>query len=152
MVKNTALWMAALICLVLDQVSKYLIFQNFTPAESIPIWQGVFHLTYVTNTGAAFSLFKNSGEWLKWVSLAVSLGLIALGWLNTNLDRWEQLGYGFILGGAAGNGIDRFVHGFVIDFLEFRLINFPVFNVADVAINIGLACLIVAVIRSSKLE
>ncbi|MEO0967263.1 MAG: signal peptidase II, partial [Cyanobacteria bacterium J06639_18] len=60
------------------------------------------------------------------------------------LNRWEQLGYGFILGGAAGNGIDRFMLGYVIDFLHFKLINFPVFNIADVSINIGLACLLIS--------
>lgn len=149
MIKNSSFWIAALICLSLDQVSKHAVMQNLQLFDSIPIWQGVFHLTYITNSGAAFSLFRQSGDWLKWVSLIVSIGLIFLGWLNTKLEAWEKIGYGCILGGALGNGIDRFASGVVIDFLDFRLINFPVFNLADVSINVGLACLVIALIRSN---
>ena len=65
----------------------------------------------------------------------------------------EQLGYGFILSGAVGNGIDRFLFGYVIDFLDFRLINFPVFNIADVAINVGVIILLFySFIASPKLD
>lgn len=60
-----------------------------------------------------------------------------------DLDRWEKWGFGLILAGAMGNGIDRFVHGHVIDFLELRFIRFPVFNLADVWINLGLLCLFI---------
>jgi signal peptidase II len=127
-----------------------LVMQNLQLYDSIPIWRGIFHLTYITNSGAAFSLFHQSGNWLKWVSLAVSLGLIVLGCASNKLDTWEKMGYGCILGGAIGNGIDRFANGVVIDFLDFKLINFPVFNIADVSINVGLACLVVALIRSSS--
>ncbi|MGB7416913.1 MAG: signal peptidase II, partial [Thermosynechococcaceae cyanobacterium] len=78
----------------------------------------------------------------------VCIGLIGLGLFNPRLVRWEQTGYGFLLGGAAGNGIDRLLTGKVIDFLDFRLIQFPVFNVADIAINVGLACLLYSAWRS----
>jgi signal peptidase II len=77
----------------------------------------------------------------------VSLGLIALAWFGPALNTFEQLGYGFILGGALGNGIDRFAAGYVVDFLDFRLIKFPVFNLADVFINVGIACLLIASFR-----
>jgi len=60
------------------------------------------------------------------------------------MKTFEQLGYSFILGGALGNGIDRFVSGSVVDFLDFRLIQFPVFNLADVFINVGIICLLIA--------
>ncbi|CCH64718.1 Lipoprotein signal peptidase [Richelia intracellularis HM01] len=60
------------------------------------------------------------------------------------LSFWEKLGYGCILGGAMGNGIDRFISGYVIDFLDFRLINFPIFNLADVFINIGIISLLIS--------
>ena len=60
------------------------------------------------------------------------------------MPKIEQSGYGFILAGAVGNGIDRFFLGHVIDFLDFRLINFPIFNLADVFINIGIFCLLLA--------
>lgn len=149
MVKNAAFWMSSLFFLVLDQSTKYAIVHNMGISESFPLWQGVFHITFITNSGAAFSFFSRSGDWLKWVSFLVSLGLVTLGYFS-KLDRWEQIGYGCILGGALGNGIDRFVNGYVVDFLDFRLINFAVFNVADVSINIGLLCLLITWFRTSK--
>lgn len=142
--KNRQFWIAALISFVLDQLTKYWVLQNFQLGETRPLWSGVFHLTYVTNTGAAFSLFTGKVEWLRWLSLAVSLLLMAWAWFGPVMNTLEQLGYGFILGGALGNGIDRFFAGSVIDFLDFRLIRFPVFNLADVFINLGIVCLLMA--------
>lgn len=148
--RNRWFWIAAGVGLILDQLTKFWVAQTFeltTPPESLALWPGVFYFTFVTNSGAAFSLFSNNGEWLKWLSMAVSLGLIFLG-LKTRLpNRWEQVGYGLILSGALGNGIDRLLFGEVIDFLDFRLIRFPIFNVADVCINIGIVCLLVAALR-----
>jgi len=149
--KNHLFWVAALISLALDRLTKFWVVDNFNlsnPPETWPLWQDIFHFTYVTNTGAAFSLFSESGDWLRWLSLIVSLGLIALAWFGPRLHPWEQVGYGLILGGALGNGIDRFLAGEVVDFLDFRLIQFPVFNLADVFINAGIICLIVAHYRS----
>lgn len=148
--RNYLFWIAALLGLAIDQLTKYWVSHTFelsTPPESLPLWPGVFHFTYVTNSGAAFSLFSRNGEWLKWLSMAVSAGLIALGWGVTLLSRWEQVGYGLILAGALGNGIDRVLAGEVIDFLDFRLIRFPIFNLADVCINIGIICLLIAALR-----
>jgi len=142
--KNQLFWIAAISSLILDRLTKQWVVQNFNLGETRPLLPAVFHLTYVTNTGAAFSLFSHEGGWLRWLSLAVSLGLIALAWFGPSLSRWEQLGYGFILGGALGNGLDRFVTGRVVDFLDFRLIQFAVFNLADVFINIGIVCLLFA--------
>lgn len=142
--KNHLFWIAAGVSLLLDRLTKYWVVQNFRLEEIWPLIPGVFHLTYVRNTGAAFSLFQGEG-WLRWLSLLVSLGLIALACFGPSLITWEQLGYGFILGGAMGNGIDRFIsEGGVVDFLQFRLINFPVFNLADVFINVGIVCLLIA--------
>jgi len=150
-VKNSLFWLVGLVSVLLDRLTKLWVVRTFaltTPPQSWPLWPGVFHFTYVTNTGAAFSLFSEDGRWLRWLSLAVSLGLVALAWVGPRLNRWEQAGYGFILGGAIGNGIDRFVRGEVVDFLDFRLIQFPVFNVADIAINLGIACLLIATFYS----
>lgn len=140
-------WIAAVVSTIADRLAKIWVVQTFELFQSIPIVPGVFHFTYVTNTGAAFSLFSGS-EWLKWLSLLVSLGLIALALWGPRINFWEQFGYGCILGGAVGNGIDRFVRGEVIDFLDFRWIDFPVFNLADVSINIGMFCLILVALRS----
>ncbi|MBU7581863.1 MAG: lipoprotein signal peptidase [Nostoc sp. TH1S01] len=142
--KNRLFWIAAFTAFFLDQLTKYWVVQTFKLGETLPLIPGVFHFTYVTNTGAAFSLLSGKVEWLRWLSLGVSLVLIALALLGPILNRWDQLGYGLILGGAMGNGIDRFVLGYVVDFLDFRLINFAVFNIADSFISIGIVCLLIA--------
>ncbi|MEO0374642.1 MAG: signal peptidase II [Cyanobacteria bacterium P01_A01_bin.17] len=142
--RNFLFWLTALTSLALDRLTKIWVVQTFeltVPADTWPLWRNVFHFTYVINTGAAFSLFQGV-DWLRWLSLLVCLVLVGVGLFNSQLLVWEQAGYGFLLGGAAGNGIDRWVTGHVVDFLDFRLIQFPVFNVADIAINLGLACLL----------
>lgn len=170
--KNRYFWVIAAVSLIVDQLTKYLVVQNFALYESLPLIPNIFHLTYVLNSGAAFSLFSQGGVWLRWLSLAVSLGLIGLAWFGSRLKPIEQLGYGFILGGALGNGIDRFfndciVNGkhltCVVDFLEFPIVKFPVlvdfrhiqlapfpvFNFADVFINLGIICLLIISFRQS---
>ncbi|MGK7890199.1 MAG: signal peptidase II [Leptolyngbyaceae cyanobacterium] len=146
-IRHHLFWIAAFVAIVLDQLTKYWVVQGLALEESVALWDGVFHLTYVENTGAAFSLFSENGGWLRWLSLLVSLGLMLLAIVGPKMTRLEQLGFGCILGGALGNGLDRFANGAVVDFFDFQLINFPIFNIADVAINIGIACLIVAAIR-----
>jgi signal peptidase II len=150
--KNRLFWIAALLGLVLDRLTKFLVVYTFPltiPPASLPLLHGVFHFTYVVNTGAAFSFFTGGAGWLRWLSLGVSAGLMVWAWFGPNCSRWEQAGYGFVLSGALGNGIDRFILGKVVDFLDFRLIRFPVFNLADVFINIGIACLLIASFRKS---
>jgi signal peptidase II len=143
MKKNYFFWLVATVGLIVDQLTKYWTLKTFpSVGDSIPLWQGVFHLTYVQNTGAAFSFFTNGAVWLRWLSLIVSLGLMAYAVFGGRMKPLEQIGFGFILAGALGNGIDRFFFGYVIDFLDFRLINFPVFNLADVWINLGMVCIL----------
>lgn len=148
-IKNRLFWVAATVSLILDRLTKYWVVQNFQLTETWPLWPNVFHFTYVTNSGAAFSLFSEGGSWLRWLSLGVSLLLVALAVFGPNFNRWEQAGYGFILGGALGNGIDRFAQGKVVDFLDFRLIRFPVFNLADVFINVGIICLLIVALKQA---
>lgn len=143
--KNLFFWLVGLTGLIIDQVTKYWVVQTFVnEGVTIPLWEGVFHFTYVTNSGAAFSFFEGGAGWLRWLSLLVSLGLMAFAWWGEKLSLIEQWGYGFILAGALGNGIDRFLFGYVVDFLDFRLIRFPIFNLADVCINLGIFCLLIA--------
>lgn len=142
-IKNRLFWIAAGIGLTLDQLTKYWVVQAMELGQDIPIWEGVFHFKYVLNKGAAWGMFAGAW-WLRWLSLIVSLALMALALFGPKMNRWEQAGYGFILAGALGNGLDRFLAGQVVDFLDFRLISFPIFNLADVFINIGIACLLIA--------
>jgi len=143
-IKNRFFWIAALIAFLFDQLTKYWVVKTFSPGQTLPLLSGIFHFTYVTNTGAAFSLLSGKVEWLRWLSLGVSLVLITIALSGPLLNFWEQLGYGLILGGAMGNGLDRFILGYVVDFLDFRLINFAVFNMADSFISIGIVCLLIA--------
>lgn len=145
---NPLFWGLAIAGLVLDQLTKLWVVRTFELYDTIPLWSEVFHFTYVTNKGAAFSLFSENGEWLRWLSLLVSAALMVVGAAIKLANRWEQAGYGLILAGALGNGVDRFFNGEVVDFLDFRLIQFPVFNVADICINIGIICLLWSAFQS----
>jgi signal peptidase II len=152
--RSRLFWIAAAAGVALDRATKLWVLTNFPlikPPElpaTMPVIPDIFHFTYVVNTGAAFSSFQGQGGgWLRWLSLVVSLGLIGLALFGPRLPRWEQVGYGLILSGALGNGIDRFAFGHVIDFLDVRWINFPIFNLADMLINIGLICLFIGLWR-----
>lgn len=141
--KNAVFWLVAIAGIILDQLAKYWVVKNFDLGESVSLIPGVLNFTYVTNPGAAWSWFSENGEWLKWLSMLVSLALAAYGWIARLPNRWEQAGYGFILSGAFGNGIDRMRAGEVVDFLHvFPVTRFPIFNLADVWINIGIICLL----------
>lgn len=146
---NRFFWISALFVFFLDQITKYWVVRSFALGQTLPLLPGIFHFTYVTNTGAAFSMLSGRVEWLRWLSLGVSLVLIAIASFVPLLTIWEQLGYGLILGGAIGNGVDRFLLGYVIDFLDFRLINFAVFNIADSFISIGIVCLLIASLQKT---
>jgi signal peptidase II len=141
-VRNYYLWIAAIVNITIDILSKQAVVRNLQVMQTVPLVPNVLHFTYIRNTGAAFSLFQGH-DWLRWLSLIVSLVLIAIGLFKSFSNIWEQLGLGFILAGAAGNGIDRLFFGSVVDFIDFRLINFAIFNWADVSINLGIVCLLI---------
>ncbi|MBE9102106.1 signal peptidase II [Vacuolonema iberomarrocanum] len=147
--RNLLFWTVALLGIVIDQYTKLLTVRNFELGESLPLWEGVFHLTYVVNEGAAFGVLEGRTALLRSLSLLASLGLIIFAMVS-RLTRWEQVGFGLILAGALGNGIDRFLNdGSVVDFFHFILINFPVFNFADIFINIGLITILVYMFRQT---
>lgn len=148
--KNKFFWIAAIVSLSLDQVTKYWVLHNFNLLETQPLILGVIHFTYVRNTGAAFSILTGRADILKWLSLFVSLGLMAFALFGGKLKKLEQVSYGLLLGGAMGNGIDRFIFGSVVDFIDIRLINFAVFNLADVSINLGIICWLIDSFYKSK--
>jgi len=124
----------------LDQISKFYIRQILSPGDSLPIIKGIFHLTYLSNPGGAFGILPIY-PFLLIISL-VTVGLIIFYSRKAQPKSIAQgIGLGFVLGGAIGNLIDRLSWGRVIDFLDFRI--WPVFNLADSAIVIGSAILIV---------
>lgn len=130
---------------VLDRVTKLLVLHFLS--GSVPVIPNVFHLTLVHNHGIAFGLFSQM-RWVLLVVVSISLALIFWmahrpGFRNTR-DQWV---FGLILGGAAGNWLDRVQYGAVIDFLDFRI--WPVFNAADSAISIGVGIYLLYLLRSS---
>lgn len=127
----------AVVVAVLDQVSKYIVQSRMFEGQSIPIWENVFHLTYINNPGAAFGMLPYRTTFFILMSVVVSLGVL---WYARTLSKEEKLtrvALGLVLGGALGNLIDRVRFGAVVDFFDFRI--WPVFNIADVAICVAVA-------------
>jgi signal peptidase II len=143
-IRNYYFWLAAIVNILIDIFSKRAIVEMLrVERTSIAIIPNIFHLTYLRNHGAAFSMLAGN-PLLRWLSLIVSLILIAIAISKTFSNIWEQLGFGLILAGAVGNGIDRlFFDGSVVDFIDLRIINFAIFNWADVSINLGIICLLI---------
>ncbi len=141
------LWLSLLI-VVLDQLSKYLVTQSFQLHESVTLVEGL-SLTLVHNTGAAFSFLKDAGGWQRWFFIVLTLvvGTILVVWLSRveASRQWLAAALALVLGGAAGNLIDRVMHGYVIDFIDvyYRQWHWPAFNVADSAITVGAVILVI---------
>ena len=137
------MYLTALVVVVGDQLSKLWALQHLSGRGVMPLLPGLLQQRLVFNTGAAFSMLEGNAMGLGVVSAAVAVGLVI--WIQTSgpLSRWQGLGLGLLLGGAIGNGIDRWRIGSVVDFLEFVPIHFPVFNLADTAINLAVLCLLI---------
>ena len=135
----------SIIVLVTDQLTKYIIHVNHKSLINKNLI--FFNLDYVKNFGAAFNLFNGSRIFLSIISIIITIILIYIIINKENIRNIDLLSYSFILGGTIGNGIDRITKGFVIDFINLNFINFPVFNIADISINIGLIIIIYAFIK-----
>lgn len=131
----------------LDQLTKWLTVVNLEEWESFPLWSNVFHFTYVKNTGMAFGMMKDH----RWVFIVFStvaiVGLLVYLFRFRPESRWMQVSMALIIGGGIGNMIDRLILGYVIDFLDFTLINFAVFNVADSFVCIGAGMMILYLVK-----
>lgn len=136
--------------ILLDQVSKYLVRAMMVPGESIPLIPKVFHLTYVQNPGAAFGMFAHRTTFFIIIAVAVILFILAFFQRVGQDQKLLRVGLALQLGGAVGNLIDRVRLGHVTDFFDFRV--WPVFNVADMAIVVGVAILCWEIIRTSPEE
>ena len=133
---------------LIDQSTKYLIFYNkklFINKDFL-----LFKLDFVKNYGAAFNIFSGSRIFLSFISIIFSILLIYLILRKHNLNSIDLYSYSFILGGTIGNGIDRIYKGFVVDFINLNIINFPVFNIADISINIGFIILLYNIFKNNR--
>lgn len=143
-----------LLLVVLDQFTKVLALQNLKGQEPITIIPDVFQLLYVENRGAAFGILQNK----QWVFLIITaIVLAALIWALPRMSRERhflplRLCLCFIGAGAVGNMIDRIFRGYVVDFFYFKLIDFPVFNVADIYVTTSAIVLIFLIVFLYKEE
>lgn len=142
-----AAWLLALVVVVVDQLSKAWAVSNLAGEGSVPFVPGLLQLQLVFNSGAAFSLLTRSTWLLGLVSLLVAVALLAWIQISAPLRPWQWLGAGLLLGGAIGNGLDRWRLGTVVDFLAFVPVRFPIFNGADVAINLAVLCFAIDLVR-----
>ena len=139
--KYIIIFSTALIIILIDQITKFLIKTSFQLKQSIPLIKNIFHLTYIRNFGAGFGILQQQ----KWILVFISI--IVIGVIFYYLDKIKdkekflQIIVGLVLGGTIGNLIDRLAYGFVVDFLDFRI--WPVFNFADSFVTIGVIGLII---------
>lgn len=136
-------WIAVFAILIIDQAAKLYVEASYALGTSIPIIEDVFHFTYIQNPGAAFSMLEHQ----RWFFIGVNLILFcAVAWYYSRISRengWIRYGLALLFGGAMGNLIDRLRLGAVIDFFDFRI--WPVFNIADIVICVGVAMMMYSI-------
>lgn len=147
-------YLLAVLVIVLDQLSKWLVLGNLQFGETIyvaPFWNWV--LTY--NPGAAFSFLADQSGWQRWFFTALAIGVS--GWIAMELrrhpeDKWLSSALTLVMGGALGNVIDRVRFGAVVDFIQWHVAGFywPAFNVADAAITVGAVLLVIEQLTAAK--
>ena len=139
----------ALLVVLFDQLTKYYVVENFYLGESVPVIENIFHWTYILNPGAAFGMLEGS----RWFFVVIAVAVLGGIWYmkdEINEGGWMmQYGTALFGGGAIGNLIDRARSGLVIDFFDFRI--WPVFNVADIAICVGVAMILWKVLETEFL-
>ena len=139
-----------ILVILVDFFSKYMVSKLMTVNETINLIDNFFRITYVKNTGAAFSIFSNNTILVIIISVVIIGFLLFYIYKNKGNNKLENVIYAFILGGAISNLIDRLVYGYVIDFLDFEILSYnaPIFNLADTFIVIGVILFLINTLRS----
>lgn len=139
-----------LLVVLLDYITKRIVSGNMVLYQSIPVIKGVFNITYVKNTGASFGMMAGA----RWFFVAVTVILIAAviyyAVKNKITDKLFLVSASFVVGGGIGNLIDRIATGAVVDFFDFCLINFAIFNVADCFVVVGVILMVIYYIKEEK--
>ena len=140
-------WTLAISVAVADQLTKLAVSTLMYYGQSIPL-TGFFNLVHVWNTGAAFSFLADAGGWQRYFFIVITLGvsIVLVVMLCKPRPRVEAFGYSLVLGGALGNGFDRVVRGYVVDYLDFywQRWHWPAFNIADIGITLGVSLLLLS--------
>lgn len=136
----------SIIFLIVDQITKILVVNSLVPGENIEIIKNIFSIIYTNNTGAAFSILLGKRIFL--IVVAVLIIGVLLYYIKRNKieKKIDIIALSFVIGGSLGNLIDRIVRGYVIDFISIKIgnYNFPIFNVADILIVIGVFLLLLS--------
>ena len=140
---HKSIFIISFLVVSVDQISKSIVTNLTNEVSTIALIPGLVNIHMVKNTGAAFSLFSNATIFLGALSLCVSIALIIWILRNNRFHILEGLSMAFLLGGCIGNGLDRWRYGYVNDFIQLVPINFPIFNGADIAINIAVLLFII---------
>ena len=140
----------ALLVVLLDQATKYYVVTHFALGESVPVINNVFHWTFILNRGAAFGMLEGSRWFFVIIAIAVMGGIWYLRREIAEYGPWCTYGAALFGGGAVGNLIDRARQGLVIDFFDFRI--WPIFNVADIAICVGVGLIIWSILKTELLS
>ncbi len=135
---------------LLDWVTKYFIQQHFILGESLPIIPNVFHITYILNYGAAFGILRDQRLFFLLVVVILLVALYVFRKQIKNGGILPRLGSSLLVSGALGNAVDRLLRGAVIDFFDFRI--WPIFNVADIGICIGVVLLVIYFWRYDSIQ
>lgn len=140
------------ICILIDQIIKIIITTNLKFTESINVIKNFFRITYLRNNGAAFSILSGNRIFLILITLIALLIIYIFLIKNKNINKIETICYGTLMGGIIGNLIDRVRLGYVIDYLDFNIINYnyPVFNFADICIVVSAILLLIISIKEVK--
>lgn len=142
----------SIILFIVDQISKILIVKLIDINHSVEVIKNFFYLTYTHNTGAAFSIL--TGQRIFLILIAVAILIILFNHIRKNKvkEKIEILSFSLIIGGSLGNLLDRIVRGYVIDFVDIKIFgyNFPVFNIADTFIVIGVFLLLIETLRKER--
>lgn len=137
---------SAIIIFVADQVTKYIVIQKIPLNKSVEVIKGLFYITPINNTGAAFGMFQGHTRILTIVSIVAIFLIVFLKAILKINSAFYNISLGFILGGALGNLVDRYFAGEVTDFLNFTFFG-AVFNIADLFINIGFCITIIVILK-----
>ena len=140
------LLLIAAFVVAVDQFTKYLVTSNMSEGMGFPIIDGVFHLTFILNPGAAFGILENNRWFFVVTAVSVLLFLFCYRRAIMAESKLVQMGIALFAGGALGNLIDRIRTGLVIDFFDFRI--WPIFNVADIAICLGVGLILWSTIKT----
>lgn len=141
-------WIIVVFCLLFDQITKIIISANMIPGESIPVIDGFFHITYVLNEGASFSILQGQRYFFVILTIIVLAIVIVLLRYIPKDDKIFRYSIAVFIAGTLGNFIDRVRQGAVIDFIDFRV--FPIWNVADSLLVISLIIIAIKIIISDK--